>query len=93
MEIISEILSAVFRFLVQILLEILSQAISEVLAEIGLRSLAEPFRPSRPINPFLAGLGYFLYGAGAGALSLLIPIMLVVPWWLRLLNLIISPTV
>jgi hypothetical protein len=93
MEIVFEILSAVFGFLVQLLLEILSQAVSEVLAEIGLRSLSEPFRRSRPINPFLAGFGYLLYGAGAGALTLLLPRMFLVPWWLRLINLIITPLV
>lgn len=91
MEIIFEFLFVIFGFLLQAILEILGQAIFEVGAEIGLRSLAEPFRRSRPINPILAGIGYLLYGAMAGGLSLLWPRMLVVSWWLRILNLVITP--
>ena len=39
-----------------------------MLREIGLRSLAGPFR--KPPNPWLAALGYFIFGALAGAISL-----------------------
>jgi hypothetical protein len=93
MEIIFEILSVIFGFLLEALLEILTQALFEVLAEIGLRSLAEPFRGPGPINPILAGIGYCLFGAAAGFLSLLLPKLFVVPAWLRVLNLIITPLV
>jgi hypothetical protein len=91
MEIIFEILFAIFGALLQALFEVLAQAVFEVAAEVGLRGLIEPFRRSSPINPFLAGVGYLLYGAIAGGFSLLIPRMFVVPWWLRLLNLVVTP--
>lgn len=55
---------------VEILGEFLIQAIGEALMELGLHSLAEPFR--RPPNPWLAALGYALFGAIFGGLSLLI---------------------
>ncbi len=91
MEIILEILFALFGGLLQALFEILAQAVFEVAAEIGLRGLVEPLRRSRPINPFLAGVGYLLYGAIAGGLSLLIPKMFTAPLWLRVLNLVVTP--
>lgn len=91
MEIIFEVLFAIFWFLLQFVYEMLLQSIFEVLAEVGLRSLSEPFRSSEPVNPILAGIGYFLYGAIAGGLSLFIPKMLTVPEWLRIVNLIVAP--
>jgi hypothetical protein len=60
------------EFLAEIVLpfagEIVLQAMLQLLAELGAHSLAEPFRP-RP-NPALAALGFALWGAAAGALSL-----------------------
>jgi len=91
MEILFEILFFIFGFILEALFEMLAQAVFEVLAEVGLRSLAEPFRRTPPINPVLAGIGYAMYGAAAGCLSLLLPKMFVVAWWLRLLNLVITP--
>ena len=93
MEIIFEILSALLGGLLQFLFEMLAQAVFEIAAEMGLRGLVEPFRRSKPINPFLAGVGYLLYGAIAGGLSLLIPKILTVPQWLRILNLILTPII
>jgi hypothetical protein len=91
MEISFELLFSIFGFLLQAVFDILAQGVFEVMAEIGLRSLAEPFRRSQPINPVLAGLGYLIYGAIAGGFSLLLPKMFTAPWWLRLLNVIITP--
>jgi hypothetical protein len=91
MGIVIEILFELFGVLLQVILDTLAQAVFEIAAEIGLRSLAEPFRRSRPINPFLAGAGYLLYGAIAGGLSLLIPKMFTVSLSLRILNLVITP--
>lgn len=93
MEIILEILFAIFGFLLEGLFEILAQVVFEVAAEIGLRSLVEPFRKPRPINPVLASIGYALYGAIAGGLSLLLPRVFIAPLWLRILNLIVTPVV
>lgn len=91
MEIVFEILFAVFGALLETLFEILAQAVFEVAAEVGLRSLVEPFQRSRPTNPFLAGVGYLLYGAIAGDLSLLIPRLFTIPLWLRVLNVVVTP--
>lgn len=91
MEIIFEILCAIFGSVLEILFEMLAQAVFEVLAEIGLRSIVEPLRKPRPLNPIFAGIGYAIYGAVAGGLSLLLPKMFEVAWWLRLLNLIVTP--
>lgn len=62
----------------------------ELLFELGLRSLQQPFKKTP--NPLLAGIGYALFGAIAGALSL---------WWFpnlfitshagRIANLIVTP--
>lgn len=46
MEIIFEVLFMLVGGIVRIVLEILAQAVFELLAEIGMRSLAEPFKPS-----------------------------------------------
>ncbi|WP_295458790.1 hypothetical protein [uncultured Thiodictyon sp.] len=71
--------------------EFLLQAFGEALVELGFHSLAEPFR--RPPNPWLAALGYTLFGAIFGALSLLVfPNSLVSAAW-RFPNLMVTPLV
>lgn len=77
------------EFLFEILGEFLLQALGEALLEIGLHSLAEPFQ-RRP-KPWLAALGYLIFGAILGGLSLLVfPAYLVpAPW--RTANLILTP--
>ena len=78
------------EFLFQIIGEIVLQIVFEALAELGLHSLAEPFR--RPPNPWLAAFGYVLFGAAAGGLSLLaFPSHFVSSHSLRIANLIITP--
>ncbi len=69
--------------------EFLLQAIGEALVELGLHSVAEPFR--RPPNPWLAALGYTIFGAVLGGLSLLaFPTNLVPEAW-RVVNLVATP--
>lgn len=61
-----------------------------MLVELGLHSVAEPFR-KRP-NVWLAVLGYALLGAGVGALSLwAFPSHLTRDGWPRLVNLVVTP--
>ena len=93
MEIILEIVFGLFSIILEAAFEILAQMFFELVAEIGLRSLAEPFRKTQPLNPILAGIGYVSYGAVAGGLSLLLPKVFAVELWLRLLNLIATPIV
>ncbi|MBV8250114.1 MAG: hypothetical protein JO200_16910 [Comamonas sp.] len=66
------------------------QAAGEVLLELGLHSVAEPFR--RPPRPWLAAPGYAIFGALFGALSLLLLSHHLTPEGpLRLLNLALTP--
>jgi len=60
------IFEALFEFLVELLLQI----VIEVLMEFGLHSMKDTFK--RPRNPVLSFIGYLLWGALAGGLSLLI---------------------
>ncbi|WP_280151984.1 hypothetical protein [Piscinibacter sp. XHJ-5] len=76
--------------LFEILGEFFLQAVAELLFEIGLHSLAEPFR--REPNPWLAAMGYALLGAIVGGISLLVfPAHLVAakPW--RIVNMLVTP--
>ena len=91
MEIIFELIFGFFGFLLEFVLEILAQAAFELLAELGVRCLAEPFRRPKPASPFMAAIGYLIYGAFAGAISLMLPQMFIVSKNLRLANLIVTP--
>ena len=81
------------EFLFTVVGEFLLQVVVEVLAQIGLHclySLAEPFR--KPPNPWFAAVGYTLFGAIAGGLSLLMfPAHLVKGKTLRMVNLVATP--
>lgn len=65
-----EILFEVLLWLLQFAAELLLQIVAEALAELGLHTLREPFRRPQP-QPWLAAIAHFLFGALAGALSLL----------------------
>lgn len=79
-----------FEFLLEILGELVLQVVLEALAELGLRSIAAPFR--RPRNPWLAAIGYGIFGAAAGGLSLwVMPSHLVRTEGLRFANLLLTP--
>ena len=78
------------ELLFQVVGEFFLQAMLEALVELGLHSLAEPFR--RPPNPWLAALGYALFGAAAGGLSVLLwPTHLTPAGWARWANLLLTP--
>ena len=80
----------IFELLFELFGELLLQIVLELLFELGLRSLQQPFKKTP--NPLLAGIGYALFGAIAGALSL---------WWFpnlfitshagRIANVIVTP--
>jgi hypothetical protein len=81
--------NTVLEFLFELLGEFLLQVFGEALVELGFHSLAEPFR--RPPNPLLAAVGYALFGAILGGLSLLaFPNNLVPEAW-RVANLVATP--
>lgn len=78
------------EFIFEILGEFLLQVAIEALAEMGLHAWADPMR--RPVNPWLAALGYALFGTLLGALSLwFFPVHLIADRQLRYLNLIVTP--
>ena len=62
----------IFEFLFQIVFELVLQIFGELLVELGVRSLAEPFREREARNPFLAFVGYAFLGFIVGGLSLLV---------------------
>lgn len=83
MEIIFEVL---FSFIGEFVL----QVVLEALAELGLHSLRETWR--RPPNPWMAAIGYALFGTIAGGVSLLVlPNLLVHSHSLQLLNVALTP--
>jgi len=83
MEIILEVLWQIFG-------ELLLQVAAEMLVELGIRSLTETLH--RPQNPIYATIGYILWGAFAGAVSLLIfPSSAITDPKLRWINLVVTP--
>ena len=79
-----------FELLLQFIGEVLLQIIFEVLFEFGLHGVREPFR--KPPNPWLAAVGYAIFGAVAGALSLWIFPKLFIPTHsAQLANLVMTP--
>lgn len=78
------------EFLFELVGEFLLQLLVEALVELGFHTLDDSSR--RPLNPWLAGVGYAFFGAVAGALTLwLLPGHLVRSEVLRKLNLLVTP--
>jgi hypothetical protein len=78
------------EFIFELLFEFLIQIVGEVLFELGMHSMAEPFR-TRP-NPWLAAFGYAIFGVILGGLSLwLFPHHMVLSVTWRYLNLVLTP--
>ena len=77
------------EFLFELIGEFLIQLVVEALVELGFHSFEER---RRPLNPWLAGLGYAIFGAIAGGITLwLLPDHLVRNEVLRKLNLLLTP--
>ena len=82
----------IFEIVLQVLGELLLQIFFEFLAELGVRSLAEPFRVPR--NPVLSTIGFVIWGAAAGGISLLIlPRSLIYNLAYRRINVLVTPLV
>ncbi len=78
------------EILLELLLELIFQVCGELLVELGLHSLAQPFRKQPSI--WVAVLGYLLLGGIVGALSVwLMPQHLTRDGWPRLANLVVTP--
>jgi hypothetical protein len=77
-----------FEFLFEVLGEVLLQGVIEVLVELG----AHAGGVRRPVKPWWAAVGYAIFGAVLGWLSLLaFPSHLVQGEALRIVNLVITP--
>lgn len=77
------------EFLFELIGEFLIQVVVEALVELGFHSLEDA---RRPLNPWVAGIGYAIFGAIAGGITLwLLPDHLVRNELLRKLNLLVTP--
>jgi len=93
-EIIAEIIFQIVWWIAQFLGELLLQVFGELIAELIGRSVKEPFRRPKPIHPWLAAIGYGIFGAIAGTISLwVLPSLFISAEWLRIVNLIATPLV
>jgi hypothetical protein len=85
-------MEVIFEILFQIFGEILIQVLFECLAELGLHSLSDTL--TKPRNPVLSTIGFVIWGAIAGGLSLLIfPHSPIASLQLRQANLLITPII
>jgi hypothetical protein len=91
-EVIAEILFQIAGWILQFLGELLLQLIFEAIVELIGHSVKEPFRRPQPVHPSLAAIGYVLFGAAAGGISLwLVPDLFIEKGWLRWVNLLVLP--
>ncbi|MEP7297509.1 MAG: hypothetical protein ABI702_15090 [Burkholderiales bacterium] len=80
----------IFELLFEIFGELLLQIVFELLAEFGWRIASAPFRKSP--HPLAAGVGYAVFGALAGAISLWIfPRLFITSHLGQWANLIVTP--
>jgi hypothetical protein len=80
-----------FEALIQIIGEFVLQILFQALAELGFHSLKDTLKKESR-NPILSTIGFFLWGAMAGGISLLIfPHSFVASKSVRLLNLAVTP--
>lgn len=89
-EIILQVLGWIFQFLGELLLQVLFEAIAELFGH----AVKEPFRRPRPVRPWLAAMGYLIFGAAAGGFTVwLVPELFIKAQWLRTANLLLTPVV
>ena len=80
----------IFELFFEFFGEIILQIVFQLFAEFGLQSLQAPFQKAP--NPFLAGAGYAVFGALAGALSLwAFPASFIVSYGARVASLALTP--
>ena len=88
MEILFELLAPIL----EIVAELVLQVAFEWLAELGFRAIRAPFLRGQEASPGWAAVGYAIFGAIAGGLSLLIfPSSFVASYAWRVVNLVVTP--
>jgi hypothetical protein len=88
-----EILFEILLWFLQFSAELLLQVVFEALLELGLHAIKEPFRWPRP-NPWIAAIGYVIFGAIAGAISLLaFPSHFIASYIGRIANIFATPLI
>jgi hypothetical protein len=91
-EVIAEIILQVLGWILQFFGELLIQLVLEAIAELIGHAVKEPFRRPRPVRPWVAAIGYLIFGAAAGGLSIwLLPDLFIKAQWLRVANLLLTP--
>ncbi len=87
-------MDVLLEIVIQFFGEVVLQLVFEALAELGLHIVREPFKRSQPLHPWLACLGYGIFGAISGALSLwLVPSLFITSREGRLVNLFVAPVI
>ena len=79
----------ILEFILELFGESLIQIVVTLLVELGIRSLTEPLR--KQPNPWIAAIGYALFGAIVGGLSLLVVPHHLVPEAWRIANIALTP--
>ena len=89
-----EILLELVFWLAGLLLEMFGEVLLQLGVELGARSLAAPFKREGSVHPAFTAVGYSLFGAAAGGLSLLVfPDLFVRSPTARLASLVATPVI
>jgi hypothetical protein len=89
-----EVLIALLSAVGELLLEVFFQVVVEAIVALVVRSVRNVLEESNAINPFLAGVGYFVLGIAFGIASLRVyPHPLFHPSKLHGISLVISPVI
>ncbi|MEZ0307660.1 MAG: hypothetical protein ACAH21_07020 [Ramlibacter sp.] len=92
MEIIAEVIIQILVWILQFLGELLLQVVFEAIFEAFGHAVKEPFRRPRPVRPWVAAIGYVIFGAVAGGLTVwLVPDLFIKAEWLKVANLVLTP--
>ncbi len=87
-----ELLAELLGYLLAFLWDVVIQVVGEFLAELGMRASREALRSHRTESPVLAAIGYAIFGAVLGGLSMfVVPPRPVRHPTLRVVNLIAAP--
>lgn len=78
--------------ILEIIGELILQLFGQILLELGVKTITSPFDENA--SPWLAAMGYLLFGAAVGGLSLLaLPHHMISTQGLQTLNLVIAPII